>query len=528
MSQPKFITRTPRAIDLWELSFSAMRQQKVRTVLTIIGVVVGTFALVLSLAVGRGVDRAIVNLFREDDRLRKIQVTTKYEESIENVPAESREPKGDMSDAKRARIRQALIRTLGFSNRPQAKLTPDVVRKLAALEHVASAIPLLQLRAEAVLDGQSEGVSTTSVTPENRSFWDRLIAGRLFTPEDGRAAIVHEFLLYHWGLVRDEDAVAAIGRTFRLVFRWRSPDTFDLSDMIRGKDGTINPKQKEALESALKRLAGLVPFLPLPRQERDVLGVLFDHVRVTSRTKPLKTYSEDFQIVGVLREWDEKDKETGIWAEFGTQRSDILLPTGAAVAFAMKVPEIIEEGYDTVSVTVDREENVKELARRIEKMGFRQWSLGDFIDTVRMNVLLISMATAFIAIVALVVAAIGITNTMIMSVLERTHEVGIMKALGARDRHIRLMFLVEGMSLGLVGSGLGLALAWVASFPGDAIARRIMESQPHMPVKESLFAFPPWLVLGIPGLVCLITTLAALYPANRAARLDPVTSLRHD
>ena len=107
----------------------------------------------------------------------------------------------------------------------------------------------------------------------------------------------------------------------------------------------------------------------------------------------------------------------------------------------------------------------------------RQWSLAEVLDTVRMNVLLVSVATAFVAIVALVVAAIGITNTMIMSVLERTHEIGIMKALGARDRHIRLIFLVEGMLMGVVGSGLGLALAWLASFPGDSIAKSIMEPQ---------------------------------------------------
>ncbi len=107
-------TGTPRAADLWNLALSAMRQQKVRTTLTIIGVVVGTFALVLSVAVGRGIDRAIIKLFREDDRLRKILVNTKFEEKLENVPIERREPKGEMSDAKRARLRKAIVRTLGI------------------------------------------------------------------------------------------------------------------------------------------------------------------------------------------------------------------------------------------------------------------------------------------------------------------------------------------------------------------------------------------------------------------------------
>jgi putative ABC transport system permease protein len=145
-----------------------------------------------------------------------------------------------------------------------------------------------------------------------------------------------------------------------------------------------------------------------------------------------------------------------------------------------------------------------------------------------MNVLLVSMATALVAIVALTVAAIGITNTMIMSVLERTHEIGVMKALGARDRHIRLIFVVEGLFLGVLGSLIGLVLGWLASFPGDSFAKSIMQPQTPMPVKDSLFAFPPWLVVGVPALVCLITTLAALYPAHRAARVDPVTSLRHE
>jgi putative ABC transport system permease protein len=70
---------------------------------------------------------------------------------------------------------------------------------------------------------------------------------------------------------------------------------------------------------------------------------------------------------------------------------------------------------------------------------------------------MITFATSSVAVVALLVAALWITNTMIMSVLERTHEIGVMKALGARDRHIQLIFLVGGVVLGLAGSRLGLA-----------------------------------------------------------------------
>ena len=201
-------------------------------------------------------------------------------------------------------------------------------------------------------------------------------------------------------------------------------------------------------------------------------------------------------------------------------------PSPLSHSFA--APENVAAGFGSVTVTVDQEDHVKEVEKRIGALGYNTFSLVEFIQIVRLNVLMVTLATAFVAIVALVVAAVGITNTMIMSVLERSHEIGVMKALGARDRHILLIFLIEGAVLGVAGSLIGLFFGWLASFPGDSIAKSIMEPQTQAPVKSTLFLYPPWLVVGVPLLVSAITTLAALYPARRAARVDPVTSLRHE
>ncbi len=519
----------PRAADLWGLAFSAMRQQKVRTVLTLIGVVVGTLALVLSLAVGRGIDRAIVNLFHQDDRLRKITVQPNYHISSEDMPAELREPKGSMSDAKRKRIRKALERTWDGVRRQKVKLTAEALRKIEANEHVAGAAPIILLyNVKAILDGKGADAGASSVPPGTTFFGDRLIAGRMLDPDDGRVAIVHEYLLYRWGFVSDSDVESALGRTFRLEFRTGTLGTFDPSWFLRRDDQQFGERETRALDSALKKLAILVRFLPIPAEERDVLRELFEHVPATSTSHPQKTYAEEFTIVGVLREAQEKDREPAMWGEHRLRDVGVLLPTRAAAEFVLRFPQADEEGFDSAVVIVDREEAVKEVERQIKGMGFEAYSLAAIIETVRMNVMLVSAATAFVAVVALIVAAIGITNTMIMSVLERTHEIGIMKALGARDGHIRLIFVVEGVLMGLVGSGIGLALGWLASLPGNSIAKSFMEPQTRTPVKDSLFAFPIWLVLGVPALVCLITTLAAWYPASRAARVDPVTSLRHE
>src|SRR5262249_19630127 len=191
--------------------------------------------------------------------------------------------------------------------------------------------------------------------------------------------------------------------------------TADLRYILQLGNREVSEKEGWALESALKRLAGLVRFLPIPADERAALKELFEHISSTSTEHPARTITEEFRIVGVLRERQEGDPDGPVNRNFGGDDIDMLLPTPAAVAFALRVPETAENGFDAVSVRADREEAVKGVEERIKGMGYQTFSLAEFIGTVRMNVLLVSIATAFVAIVALIVAAIGITNTMIMS-----------------------------------------------------------------------------------------------------------------
>ena len=142
--------------------------------------------------------------------------------------------------------------------------------------------------------------------------------------------------------------------------------------------------------------------------------------------------------------------------------------------------------------------------------------------------LLIFGGMTCVAAVAVLVAALGITNTMLMSVLERTREIGIMKAVGAGNGTLQFVFILEGALIGLFGGSLGLLACFGASYPGDAYIHNRVTRDMQIEIEGSLFAFTPTMMIAVIGFSVLVTTLAAVIPARRAARIDPVTALRYE
>jgi putative ABC transport system permease protein len=196
--------------------------------------------------------------------------------------------------------------------------------------------------------------------------------------------------------------------------------------------------------------------------------------------------------------------------------------------FVDRFPGAAKFGFDTVLVEVDNTDNVKEVTQRIKAMGYSTDNMLERSEVDRFIYHMVFSGMSLVAAVALMVAAIGIANTMLMGVLERMREIGVMKAVGARDSHIVAIFLVEGLVIGLIGGLVGLGLAWGLSGPGDAWMQSILERNTSIKLHGSVFVFPWWLVVGAPAFACLTTTLAAVYPARRAARVDPVAALRHE
>ena len=185
------------------------------------------------------------------------------------------------------------------------------------------------------------------------------------------------------------------------------------------------------------------------------------------------------------------------------------------------------EGYDSAIIRVNDPLALTEVRKRLQKSGFASFSIMDQLEQFRTVFLIIDSVLGLLGGISLLVASFGIANTMIMSILERTREIGIMKAIGAEDREIKLIFFVEAAVLGLVGGVIGVLSASAI----DAIANRLAYRfilKPQGASVVDFFSLPLWLSIGAILFALIVSILAALYPAARAARIDPVRALRHD
>jgi putative ABC transport system permease protein len=513
-----------RFADILGLSLSALAQQKLRTLLTTLGVVFGTFVLVLSVSIGQGVQKTITRESLRHGRLRTIDVWPAWWARAEDMPAEAVEVKGDMSAERRGRLRQALAAQRSQERGgPLAPLDRPRLEAIAALPHVEAVVPDAQFRGWLLLDGKAEPGDCAGALPESRAVRARLIAGAPPATDDERTAVVSEYLLYRWGLPDDADLGRVLGRTLRVELRAAREEhglrILNVGTHPLSRDG------ERALERLTARLPAALDRLDLTPQERDLLRPLLSPPAEPGPAEGA-TAALDLTITGVVRLSTEEDRMTG-WGRMNVD-ADVILPQKTAEELFVRAQGRAGRGFLFATVTVDREENVKETARVIHEKGLEAHAAIEFIERERFQYLLIFCGMAIVAAVALLVAALGIINTMLMTVLERAREIGVMKAVGARDRDVQAIFLLEGALIGLVGGGLGVLLGWAVSFPADAWMRSMVSREMKIDLQESIFVFPPWLTLGCLAFACVVTTAAAFFPARRAARVNPVTSLRQE
>jgi putative ABC transport system permease protein len=454
--------------DLAELAARNLREAILRNSLTTLGVAVGVASLVAMLSLGVGLQTLA------SDRLTKSGL-------FDAVFVTSRRGFGGPGGEGPRRKTSA----------PPEKFKPldeDARRQFAALPNVVDVYPQIRFLTDVRYQGNSYSTNVLGVPESSRSAsaFDA-ITGKYFSSPAAEEAILQQ------------DFAKELSP---------QPGT------LVGKEITLRYAERRALSS--DEIA----------KENDIDAqldaMMSGGISIVSREKKLR-------IAGVI----ESDPSAGIGG-FGGGR--VFLPIRVAeqlhAAQANDVQDFVRGGgsgkptYAALTIRVKNPKNVLQVEDAIKKLGFNAFSLLDAARSLRLVFTVFDLFLGLFGSLALTVASLGIINTLVMAILERRREIGVLKALGATDGDVRSLFFAEAGAMGLFGGIFGVALGWLI---GQALTwgTTIYLRQQDLPGVKISYV-PWWLAASAIAFAVVVSLVAGLYPAGRAARLNPVEALRYE
>ncbi len=505
--------------DILWLALRNLREAKLRAALTTMGVVIGVAVIVTMVSFGLGLQRNTVERFKNLDLFNEIQVfgrdlNTVLESQLERKPEPASEGGENKEPNKSGNRRNAKS-----SVRP---LTDATLEEIAALPGVAYVEPTVRFSVYARANDRVRQELIGGVrVPNGASRFQLIAAGQMLRAEETDAAIVDESFISEHGF---KQAADAIGQRIEFL---APPDE-------AGSPGTMSRRDEDGATAETETDEPLTFF-----------GLPLEDASESAESGAGGLVTRTFRIVGVLK--NEVEKGSGGNRRFRGMMpaANIYIPLRAANEWKATHRGMMEqvalqlarrsglidaeetEGYQAATVRVSDPAAMKNVVERLRESGFNVFGLFTELDEIRTFFLIVNATLGLLGGISLLVASFGIANTMIMSILERTREIGVMKAVGAEDREIKLIFFVEAAVIGLMGGVVGALAAWGI----DKLSNRLVYQFILAPRGEpfiDFFSLPPYLWLGAILFAMTVAVVAALYPAARAARIDPVKALRHD
>jgi ABC-type lipoprotein export system ATPase subunit/ABC-type lipoprotein release transport system permease subunit len=254
----------------------------------------------------------------------------------------------------------------------------------------------------------------------------------------------------------------------------------------------------------------------LEGSEREYEHLIGQTVILTVRLPRGETKDFPTQIIGIRKSIAHRTADLGL-----KERTEIK-------AWWYGRPDTLStDGYDNLIVHAIDESAVPTIIEAAETMNLNAQSLGAFLEIANRVLTILQALLGSVGGLALLVATLGVANTMMMAIYERTKEIGVLKALGATNGEVRRMFTADAMLLGVIGGFVGVIFGTLLGRLVDWIGHRYMEAE-GMTGIGNLSIVPPWLAIGALIFAAFIGVLGGLYPAARAAHLDPVAALRHE
>ena len=480
-------------IDSFRIVWRNLWRMKLRTALTSVGVMIGTAAIVAMIALSLGLKANAVKSLESWGNLTELDVEPAF-----YIPEEDRVIPDD----------------------ERKKLNMAAVQELKAVKGVAAVMPIKRIRGESKLKvGRREGyIELVGVDVRESAAYrkDEIEKGTYLTgaPQE---VVVSYYVPREMRDVEKEKREARMrnanksgGGGGEVYFSRRGgggggeegPAPFDMV----GKPATITLTREYRIDDELKL------------EKKDV------RVRVVGQLQK----SENFRYGSAVYAPLSLVKEMNDW--LNRSRGEEFGDTSSRRSRDKNQDEFV---FDEITVKVESREMVESGVSDLKKLGYEVWSPARELEQINKFFFVIQMILGGIAAISLLVASIGIVNTMIMSILERTKEIGIMKVIGATVYNIRWLFLMESGFIGLIGGMTGLGLAWGAvelvNYFGKAGG--LMDSLGFGGGGEemtTLAVIPTWLALFAIGFAFIIGLLAGIFPAIRASRLSALQAIRSE
>jgi putative ABC transport system permease protein len=451
-----------KAGDLGELALRNLREAVLRNSLTTLGVAVGVASLVAMVSLGVGLQELATKRLSNSGLFDTVIVTARRNMQGMRRPVASAVP-----------------------SKPERALDDDARIELARLPNVIEVYQQIRFPTEVRYNGNPYSTIVAGVPDSARGngSYDG-IQGSFFSGPNADEAI----LQIEFAKDLSEQTSTLIGKD--LVVRYAERQALAPQTGMGGANGeasdgadggfSIVPREKKL------RIVGIVETEPAAGFGGFGSGRLLIPLEVASALRA---------------------------AQVNDLRDAVRVPTGKPV-------------YASLTVRAKSPSQIETIENAIKTMGFGTFSLLDASRSLKLFFTIFDLLLFIFGSLALAVATLGIINTLVMAILERRREIGILKALGAADRDVKQLFFVEAGVMGLFGGILGVGFGW---FIGRALTwgTNIYLHRQNLP-SAHVFSVPWWLVLLSILFSVGVSLAAGLYPASRAARLNPVEALRYE
>lgn len=445
-----------KSSDLIALANKNLWRRRGRTVLTVLGVVIGTASIVVMLSLGIGLVESQKAAMAQWGSLNII------------------------------RVHQAWDFPGGPDGGQQRRLTEQALEEIRAMAGVVAVSPAFEVGGEARLGKKRGHIMLVGLDPALME--------------------TMEFSVMHGRLLRSDDRFNVVAGSQVINNFWDEKQRTDLRE---------EPPRGEPLELLHKRVA--MTLLNGKQQKRiynlNVVGILSE-----------KTMEHSWQVyaplaeVKKMREFMMQGQQTA--ANFTEEK---YAETKPAAGKAKKQ----EEQYNFALIRTRDVGDTRRISKELRDLGYNAYSMADNLEGIEQTARRFQAILGGIGAITLLVAALGITNTMVMSIYERTREIAIMKVVGASFFAVRWLFLAESSLIGLLGGTFGIGLSYFLSYLLNKYGAAMINPGimgPEATMRISLI--PPWLVGFALVFSIGIGLIAGLYPANRAIKLDPITAMR--